>query len=184
MFKKLTLISVFAGIVSVLCMSHTAHAHFTVEDAGTGVKAIFHVTPDHDPIAGKESVISFDFAKTDSQTEGYAYSLKVKPTKGEAVDVPINVLGNVIIGTYAFPGRGFYDIILTATNEQDGTVSRLQYGQRVSRGVVAEKKEPFGLLEIGAISGAIAVAVGAIFFSLISDNNKRREHTNDTKNHK
>lgn len=176
------LISIVAVAVSLLGFAQPASAHFIIRDSTTGVKALFHVTPDHDPIAGEESIISFDFSKTGFQAKAYSYSLTVKPVKGEAVAVPLEVVGNVVMASYVFPAQGFYDIQLSATSKDDNVVSQLDYGQRVSRGVVVEKSNEFGLLEIGAIAGVVLIAVGAIFFSLLNDRNDRKEKRDEKRN--
>lgn len=167
----------------MFAFSIPASAHFLIEDVSTGARASFHITPDHDPIAGKESVISFDFSKTGFQVSNYTYELTVKSTKGQAVTVPLEVASNVLMATYTFPSQGFYTIRLTATHKDDGVVSKLQYGQRVSRGVIVEHTQSFGLFEIGAMAGVVLVAVSAIIYSLVKDSNKRKDKKNGTKNH-
>lgn len=167
-------ISLLAAIIFSILPPKTVYAHFAVEDAQTGVKAIFHVTPNHSPVAGKKSVISFDFSKTGQQTKGYSYALSVKPTKGEAVAVPVDIVGNVVIADYVFPQQGFYDIRLTASHEADGVISKLQYGQRVSRGGISEEAKSLSTTEIVAIAVAVVVAVGAVAFNLVSSSRKRK----------
>lgn len=174
------LISLLAAAIALFSSHHPAYAHFIIEDKDTGVKASFHSTPDHDPIAGKESVISFDFAKTGLRGSDYTYALQVKSTKGKAVTVPVEALSNVVLAYYTFPSQGFYDITLSVTSKKDGTQSELRYGQRVSRGVIIEDSKGFGLLEISMVTGAILVAVGAVVVSLVSDSHKRKGR-NDTK---
>lgn len=174
MVKKLLLILFIAAAVSVEGLGGAAYAHFIVEDTSTGIKALFHVTPDHDPIAGKESVISFDFSKTGVAGSDYSYSLRIKPTKGEATTVPLEVTSNVVMATYLFPSQGFYDITLTATSKKDGSISNLHYGQRVSRGVVVEQQGPFGIFQIAAIVGAILAAVGGVAYGVVTDTKKRK----------
>lgn len=163
------LISILALAISLLGFTQSAKAHYGIEDATTGVSAVFHVTPDHDPVAGEESIISFDFSKTGLQAEDYSYALTVKSTKDEAVTVPFDVTGNVLLAVYTFPNQGFYSIKLTATHKEDGIVSQLQYGQRVSRGEIIEERNEFGTLEILAIAGVTVISVSAIFFSIIND---------------
>ena len=167
-------IGVATALIFSLSLVQSASAHFYVTDANTGVKAIFHVTPDHDPIAGKESIISFDFAKTGFEADKFSYLLTVKSTKTEAVTVPVEVSGNVVLTDYVFPSQGFYNITLTATGKNDSSVSTLQYGQRVSRGETVEEKRDFGLFEIVMISGVGLIGVGAIIFSLINDRRKQK----------
>jgi PKD repeat protein len=158
--KKLTAISVF-GVMTFICLiifaaPQPVHAHFMIKDGGTDVKASFHVTPDHDPIAGKTSVISFDFSKTKFRAQDFSYTLNVKSTKDEAVDVSIEAASNVILASYVFPKQGFYTIELTATSKRDGRVSKLQYGQRVSRGNTEEKRS-ISLLENAIIISTVIV---------------------------
>lgn len=47
-------------------------------------------------------------------------------------------------------------------------------GKRVSRGVIVEQDDTFGPIEIGSIVGVIVVALGAVVFSLVGDNKKRK----------
>lgn len=173
------LAGVLVAAISIVGFGKQAYAHFIVEDTNTGLKALFHVTPDHDPIAGEESIISYDFAKTGFESKEYSYSLAVKPTKGEAVAVPLDIVGNVILATYTFPSRGFYDIVLTATAKKDGAVSKIQYGQRVSRGAAVERNEGLGPIAMAAIGGTVLLAVGVVIFSLKSDHNKRKGKRNE-----
>ncbi len=167
-------IGVMAAVIFSIGFAQPTYAHFAVKDAETGVKAIFHVTPDHDPIAGEESVISFDFAKTETHANNFTYVLTVKSTKSEAVTLPLEVAGNVVLTSYAFPNQGFYTITLTAIRRDDGVVSKLQYGQRVSRGEIIEQNKGFGVFETGAIIGVTLIGIGAIIFSLRNDSKKRR----------
>ena len=53
--KKVVFIGVVSALIFSLSLVQSASAHFYVTDANTGVKAVFHATPDHNPIAGKES---------------------------------------------------------------------------------------------------------------------------------
>jgi hypothetical protein len=173
--KKLILISALVVISSAFISTQSASAHFFVEDPGTGLKAFFHVTPDHNPIAGEESFITFDFSKTGVEAKNYTYSLIIKSTKGEPASVPIEISGNVAIAHYSFPYQGFYDIKLVATNKIDGSTSMLHYGQRVSRGVVATKSMGLGPIEIAAIAGTVLIASIGIVLSFINDRSKRKE---------
>ncbi len=168
------LIGLLTTILSVLNFSQTVYAHFVVADAATGVKAVFHSTPDHDPVAGRESVISYDFSETGFSTGDYAFSLAVKSTREQTINVPVEIVNNFVMAEYVFPQRGFYTITLTAKHRGDGTVSKLNYGQRVSRGVTAERGKSFSGVEIAMIASAIVIAVGATTYSLVSDMNKRR----------
>ena len=66
MSKKLTLMCFLVfGMSAVysLGIAQSIQAHSGIEDLNTEIQASFHVTPDHSPIAGSESVISYDFSK-------------------------------------------------------------------------------------------------------------------------
>ena len=183
MIKRVVLIGVLVAVVSVLGLSRPAYAHFVVEDTNTGMQASFHITPDHDPIAGEESVISFDFAQTDTRVTDYTYSLTVTSTQTEATEVPLDIPGNVVIASYTFPVQGLYDIKLTATHKESGTVSRLEYGQRVARGATTKRGKSFTFLELGAVAVAVLILIVGIVYIQVS-NNKRKVQKNGTKNHK
>lgn len=183
MIKRVVLIGVLVAVVSVLGLSRPAYAHHVVEDTSTGMQASFHITPDHDPVAGKESVISFDFAQTDTRVTDYSYSLTVTSTQTEATEIPLDIPGNVVIATYTFPVQGLYDIRLTATHKESGNVSRLEYGQRVARGATAGRGTSFTFLELGAMAAAALILIVGIVYSQAS-NNKRKVQKNGTKNHK
>jgi hypothetical protein len=183
MIKRVVLIGVVVAVIATFSLSRPAYAHHVVEDTNTGMQASFHITPDHDPIAGEESVISFDFAQTDTKTEDYTYSLTVTSTQTEATEVPLDIPGNVVITSYTFPVQGLYDIKLTATHKESGTVSRLEYGQRVARGATVERSTSFTSVEIGAMAVAVLILIVGIMYSLVN-NNKREVQKNGTKNHK
>lgn len=175
-------ISLVAVVLSAVSIAKPAYAHFMVEDTNTGVKAVFHVTPDHSPVAGQESVISFDFAKTSFLAKDFTYSLTVKSTKGEPVTVPFDVTSNVILATYSFPSQGFYNVRLAATSLKDGTLSTLQYGQRVSRGVIVEQRTALSPGEIGIMVAVGVIAVGGIIYALRSDSIARKGKNHEAKN--
>ena len=180
MSKKLTLVIVTLSIVmiGVLGSSQTAQAHFDVEDSTTGLQSNFHVTPDHSPIAGKESVISYDFSKNGHQTDKFTYSLKINKIREPKIVVPTNVTRNVVLADYVFPTQGLYTITLTVTpKDSSSMVSVLTYNQRVSRGEVAEHKG-FGLFEIGVFA-VVFGAIGIVFVITFKDILKKNRRNGD-----
>ena len=181
MVKKTVLISIVATAISLLVGVQQASAHFMVKDATSGVQALFHVTPDHSPIAGKESVISYDFGEAGIEADDFSYLLAVKSTKSEAVRVPVDISGDVVLASYIFPTKGFYTIPLTAKNTINGEVSKLEYGHRVSRGKEVKESNIFGSLEVAAIAGLVFIAVSAIIFSLINDRKGDRHEKRNRK---
>ena len=189
MSKKLTVLGV--GVVAALfvafSLSPTAYAHFTVHDTKTGMKALFHVTPDHDPIAGKESTVSFDFSKTSYKSKDFTYSLTVKATKGgEAVAVPAEIVSNVVLAEYSFPSQGLYNITLDAEPKNGtGQTSTLMYSQRVTRGII-KKESAFPPYAIAAMVVTPLIAVFAVALSSKDDSikgskRKREQHETVTK---
>ena len=170
-----------ALILSTLMMgvfgsSQITSAHFDVEDAATGLKSNFHATPDHSPIAGKESVISYDFSKNGHQTNKFTYSLKINKTRENQIAVPPSVTGNVVLANYIFPTQGLYTLSLTVTpKDSSGKVSVLTYNQRVSRGEVAGSKG-FGIFEIGVfavVCGAIGIVFTITFRDILMKNKRK-----------
>lgn len=178
MIKKVMLITLAIVVVSLLD-STQASAHFIIKDPETGVKAVFHITPDHDPIAGEESVISYDFSKTGLIVEDYSYKLTVKSTKSEVVSTSFETSGNVVLASYTFASQGFYDIKLTVTSKETGRVSQLQYGQRVSRGVVVKEDKTVSPVEIGLTIFVIIIAASALIFSIVSERTSRKGKRNE-----
>lgn len=133
-----------------LAMTQTVYAHFPVKDSKTGFNASFHITPDHDPIAGTESVITYDFGVGEYKRSDYKYLLTVQQIKHEPITLPITIDGEVIKTTYAFPVQGFYTINLTAQPKAGGATRSLTYSQRVTHGTV-EKRPGIGLFEVSIV---------------------------------
>lgn len=155
----------------MLGSSPSASAHFILRDTTTGMKTLFHVTPDHEPIAGKQSVISYEFNKQEYQAKEFTYILTVKSTRGTDT-VPTEVTSNVVLADYVFAARGLYTISLTVMPiGSDKPASTFAYSQRVQRGQ-AEKQTKFPLYAVSAIVGALAVAGAA---AIVSANSKRNE---------
>lgn len=176
------LISALVIVMSTFGVTKPASAHFELEDTNTGMKALFHITPNHEPIAGQESVISFDFSNSGMQASDYTYALTLKSTKGEAVTVPLEGDGNVRIAHYTFPSQGFYDISLTATPKDGGSVSKLHYGLRVSRGTIMQQEIAFGPTEVAALAAVALIALSAIIASFINDSKKRKHKKTEASN--
>lgn len=168
MIKKVVFTSLLI-ILSAFGLAESVSAHSLVNDDNTGIGASFHVTPNHEPIAGENSIISFDFSETSIKVADYSLSLTVSLSDGESVTVPITVDSNVVFADYTFPVRGLYDITLVATSKADGTLSTLKYSQRVSHGVSIATGKNLGIAEIALVIGVVGVAIGAVIFSLKSN---------------
>lgn len=176
MHKKLVVLSVLVLIVSA-CLQPMANAHFFIEDSSTGLKSYFHVTPDHDPLAGEESVISYDFSKSSMLAKDFTFSLRIKDPGGiKEVSVPLVLTGNVIIANYAFPYQGLYRLTLEAKHKETAEVSQLKYSQRVSRGTLKPPAENNWLLWAVIVSGSIVLVVVAILFERRSYTSSKNKH--------
>ena len=165
-------------VIGSFYSTQVAQAHFDVEDSTTRLKSNFHVTPDHSPIAGKESVISYDFSKNGHQTDKFTYSLKINKIRESEVVVPASVTRNVVLANYVFPTQGLYTITLTITPKDSfSMVSVLTYNQRVSRGEIAEHKG-FGMFEIGVFA-VVFGAIGIVFVITFRDILKKNRRNGD-----
>jgi hypothetical protein len=177
MSKKLMLVYVSTFILSVigsLGYIQVTHAHSGVEDPNTGIEASFHATPDHSPIAGSESVISFDFSKYGVKAADFTYRLTIKKVREKETVVSTEISSDVVIARYTFPTQGLYLLTLTATPKNGSSKpSVLTYSQRVSRGEVGEH-EGFGNFELGVL-GATLGFVGVVLVLAFSQ--KRIKHT-------
>lgn len=175
MIKKFVLAAVLCVLVTGVVGSFNAvHAHFDTEDPSTGLKSSFHATPDHSPIAGKESVISYDFSKYGFEAADFTYQLTIKKVREKEAVVSTQTSSYVVIARYIFPTQGLYILTLTAT-PKDGSSkpSVLTFNQRVSRGEVAESKG-FGGFELG-ILGIVLGIVGIVFVVTFRDKIKSQK---------
>lgn len=171
MSKKLTLsvLLMISVVSSFIFTSQEVQAHFIVEDPKTGEEAYFHSTPEHSPIAGKESTISYDFSQADRNTKAYEYTLTAKRAKGKEVIVPTEITSNVVITDYVFPVQGLYELKLIASPKVEGAgkASVFIYNQRVSHGT-EEKRKDFGNFEIGILAIVLG-SVGIVFVFTFKD---------------
>jgi len=166
------------SVIGSLGYLQVAQAHSGVEDPNTGLEASFHVTPDHSPIAGSESVISFDFSKYGVKADGFTYQLTIKKVREKESVVLTETSKNVVIARYTFPTQGLYILTLTAT-PKDGSSkpSVLTYNQRVSRGEVAEHTG-FGNFELGVLGATLGV-VGIVLVITFSQKKIKRTKKNN-----
>lgn len=154
--------------VGVLGSSQVARAHFAIEDPVTGLKSTFHATPDHSPIAGKKSIISYDFSKSEHESNAFRYSLTIKKAREKEVAVLSTLNRNVLLAEYVFPSQGLYTLTLTVTpKDSSAKPSVLTYNQRVSRGDMAETSG-FGKFEAGVFA-VVFGAIGIVFVMTYKD---------------
>ncbi len=141
--KRTVASAVVVMVLATLSFTQTSYAHFDLEDSATGMKTLFHVTPGHSPVAGKESYISYDFSKSGYKSKNFTYRLTVNKTLDEEVStLPVEVTGNVVIAKYVFPSQGLYRIVLVAEPiDAKAKSSTFSYNQRVSLGATVNEKQ-------------------------------------------
>jgi hypothetical protein len=152
-----------------LFVSRTSYAHIMLEDLSTGMKTLFHVAPDHSPVAGEMSTISYDFSKSGYKSKDLFYSLSIKKSRAREVSIPVTITSNVILVDYVFPTQGLYTLTLTVT-PKDSThhsSSVFVYNQRVSKGEVANV-EGFGDFEVGILAIVVG-SIGIVFVVMFKD---------------
>lgn len=176
MKKSLTLIGLSVVVLSTVVPSGVAYAHFPVEDAKTGLYASFHITPDHDPIAGKQSTITYDFGGSEQSATDYTFLLTIKPIKDESTQVAIDVDAEVVSAHYTFPTRGFYTVNLHAIPKNGGEASDLLYSQRVSRGI-PQKTDSFNGFEVGVIAAVLGLSLTVVVLTLKDGSIERHKRT-------
>lgn len=164
MRKKLVVLWVLV-MVATLHLGSSAQAHFFIEDSSTNVKAYFHVTPDHNPVAGENSVISYDFSKSGISVSDFSFELSaINEEDGKQVSIPFTIAGNGILADYTFPYQGLYKLMLSVENNESSVISSLTYSQRVFRGNVQPAEHANWLPIIGILTGSIVLVIAAIIF--------------------
>ena len=162
MLKRLLLLGTFMLSTFILTQSPAASAHFLLQDTSTGIGASFHCAPDHDPIAGQESIISYDFSKAEKviDTDSYNFSLTIKDEKDKIQNVPFDINSGLIAAQHMFPYQGLYTIrleIQPKTGPEKASI--LEYKQRVSRGTVAPKSSQSNVLIFAGLGLVVALTV-------------------------
>lgn len=135
---------IVAVTVATQLFTSSASAHYDLTDPVTGLTAKYHITPDHEPIAGQSSIISFDLSKDDVQNNDYVFVITVSD-KTQTLNVATShTTGNVITADYTFPSAGEY-IISLQINSPNGRISSVQQKQSVkaaaATGETAEQDE-------------------------------------------
>jgi hypothetical protein len=160
-------VSLVAAVV--VAAGSTTYAHFSVSDPDTGVAALLHATPDDDPIAGEQSIISFDFSRTGHEIDKYDIRMTVRDEAGKSTFVPLEIAGNVAMAKYTFTVRGLYRLDLDVVPKDGSEKSELSFAQRVSRGTVA-KSQSYGWPQAAVILAPLLLAAVLI----VAFNNKER----------
>ncbi|HEX6462606.1 MAG TPA: ferric reductase-like transmembrane domain-containing protein [Candidatus Saccharimonadales bacterium] len=146
--------------------SRPAAAHMLVKDMANGAGTVLHITPDDDPIAGQQSLISFDIQGASITHAQPSVSLTIIDEQNNKTNVPAKLQKNTVVADYTFPKQGLYTLMLTITQE-DQQAYHFTESQRVGRGIITStsvRSVPLWA-GVGTVSTAIAaIAVAAVAF--------------------
>jgi hypothetical protein len=166
--KRISMLILLVLAVTVSSRSLVG-AHVLIRDSTRSVGAILHITPDDDPVAGKDTTIFFDIQQQENADAGYYFELLLYDPDGFTSDVPVTGSGSSATAVYAFPKQGLYNLRLQAMPKSSGTAPLVfTYAQRVSRGVTEESASAAGSRQylkwadpvlIGSIAGFLALGI-------------------------
>lgn len=153
------------AVGAALVWGSVASAHVVIESQDRTAAAVFHVTPDDSPIAGKSSALFFDVrSQQASQQEMVSAELKVFHSDAEMVRVSARVDRGAVHVDYTFAVQGAYRLQLSVQYED--VVETFETVQRVSRGGAAAPAEESSvryrgaelLLVVSVVATAVIVA--------------------------
>lgn len=172
-----SLVLVIALVTMAPFFMQSASAHYDLTDPVTGLTAKYHITPDHEPIAGQSSVISFDLSEDNIQNDGYIFVITVAD-KTQTLDVTESqTTGNVVTTDYTFTDAGEYTISLQI-NSPDGRISSVQQKQSVKAAAAeetAEQNEDESSRTVVLLSSATLVLIIAILAIIVHDKPKKKK---------
>ncbi len=94
-------------------MPYSAMAHTLVKDSTNTVGAIYHITPEDDPIAGKTTAIYFEVeSKIDLNTSTVNLMISSR-TSGFKQDIPVKIHDHTVSALFNFPVRELYFLRLS-----------------------------------------------------------------------
>lgn len=150
------------GVVALL--PQNVFAHVLISDDMKSIGTIFHVVPDDDPVAGRQTDLFFDIQTQNINKENAKLAITNAATQ-ETDDVTVIVEGSSVTARYTFRTQGVYRLSLVVTSDKTYT---FHYSQRVSRGVVGNitNKPSFPLATFALVfSGAIFLLLSIVFFN-------------------
>ncbi len=159
----------FVLLTLAVVSPQTVSAHVLIRDKEANVGAIFHLTPDDDPIAGEDSILYFDIQDQASlvRIPYDGYDLFITNDQDTTTQVETATLGSSVSAQYLFPGQGVYKLELRSQPKYDvfQKVS-LTHTLRVDRGIIIDGRVPptsrhawAEILLILSISSLILIAI-------------------------
>ncbi len=113
----------------------TASAHELITDTAGSTKAILHIEPGDDPVAGKPNTLLFIIQNHISSLQDYRVSLVIRDAQGTAQTVPVTATDTTASATYTFPSQGLYSLTLQAVPANpNGQTVQFDHSLRVAQG--------------------------------------------------
>lgn len=162
------LIFSFAIIFSTILSAPSVSAHVLITNTTKTNGAVLHITPDDDPVAGKQSTFYFDTQNKTSLAPAEV-QLTVTDQSGIITAVETTVEGSLIMATYTFPSQGVYDINYTL--KSNDTVMTFTQAQRVSRGITSS--ETTTMTHEWAEIALLLAIIGFVMLSIIAFNRRK-----------
>lgn len=175
MIKK-ALIAVLLSLF-IVAGHKQAGAHVVITDQSGSYGSILHVSPDDDPIAGKEASLFFDIQGS-ALDEAANAELAITDSEGNQHIIPMVINKNSVNANYTFRWQGIYslELLIKQTSRSD---IKFNYDQRVSRGDIKGSKTNYPRYiwaEMMMLVSLISICVLFILFfnrrKVIFDNNK------------
>ena len=165
---KTFLATITLACIAVIIAPSYASAHVLITDTTNSTGAILHITPDDDPIAGKQSTLYFD-VKNSQLGSTESAKIIVADRDGEVIETSSTIEGNLLSTQLTFPSQGVYTIQISTT--QNGNPVTFEHTQRVSRGTSTDTlpKNRYKWAEIGIVS-SLVVCSGLLILAI---NNRR-----------
>lgn len=147
---------------AALLLGAVASAHVVIESQDRTAAAVFHVTPDDSPVAGKRSALFFDVrSQQASEQKVVSAELQVVGPDDEVVQVPTRVDRGAVYADYTFATQGVYRLQLSVQYEDAAETFRAV--QRVSRGagvaVVEDSNTRYRWAELLLVMSVVATVV-------------------------
>lgn len=152
-------LSVF-GVVSLTTASVSAHVIITSEQGGG--KAVFHISPADDPVAGKESTLFFDIESTNTPLDNATATLTITSKSGEKEAVPAGVNQGTVSANYTFPAADTFKLELVVSNpDLSAEVLKFTHNQIVRAGAASTEAKQTGNTSWPLIIGGVLLVATA-----------------------
>jgi hypothetical protein len=124
----------------VFALGGTAAAHVLIRDKSAKLGAELHISPDDDPVAGKESVLYFSIESkvANFNPDKYTRTIQITDDAGFKDVALVKWNKQTLYVSYTFPHTGVYSLRMTLEENSagiDAPTYEFNYNLRVSRGL-------------------------------------------------